>query len=256
MLELINVRKSYKSFSFIKGSEEKEVLKGISLSLKEGESLGILGISGSGKSTLARIIAALDAPSSGEIIFDEEKLDATKISKAFRRKLQIVFQDSLSSFNPGFSVCEAICEPLRHLSNLSKNEQRNRAREVLKKVYLDESFLDSPCTHLSGGQLQRASLARAMIINPKLIILDEATSSLDVQLQSQILQMLKQFKSSFSFLLITHDIRLARSFCNRILLLHEGKIIEEIQAKESFKSDIGQDLQNAILPPFPSQDLA
>lgn len=251
MLKIDNVYKNYEVGGLFY-KKQISVLKGVSFELKKGENLGILGISGSGKSTLARLICALENPSSGEISLNGEIIKPTK---DYRKKVQIVFQDSLSSFNPGYTVFEAISEPLDYLSNLNKNQKIERVYELLLKVHLDTNFIYQKCARLSGGQLQRVSIARAISINPEIIILDEATSSLDVSLQVQILSMLKELKNEFSFIVITHDIRIIKLFCDRVLILDDGLVVEERKVENDlkFRSDIGLALQEAILPQYPKK---
>lgn len=253
LLHAENISCSFEQFSFFTKRSKKEVLNSINLKLMQGEALGLLGKSGSGKSTLAKILIGILPPVSGKVFFNGTPLNLSTLEKkrAFYRQAQIVFQDSLSAVNPRLNVREIIEEPLLYLTNLAKEDRLLRIKQLIKRLEIDESFLERKAVRLSGGQLQRVAVARAMAVNPKLIILDEALSSLDTPLQSGILKLLQKLKGEVSFLFITHDIRLARIFCSRILLLEDGKIAEEADVKTAFKSPIGIELQNAILPPFP-----
>lgn len=240
MLELKNICFSYKSGGLFSKKQQK-VLDNVSISLKSGKSLGILGISGSGKSTLAKIIAGIYKTDSGEVIFDGKKQD-----------IQIVFQDSRASFNPDFSVYDAISEPMVNAGFDSKKIDE-KIKELFKRVCLDESILHKKCSMLSGGMLQRLSIARAMALNPKIIILDEATSSLDVVVAAEILKMLKSLQNEFSYIVITHDLRLVRLFCDEVIVLDNGVVAEWQMVTNDLRltSDIGIKLSNAILKPYP-----
>lgn len=255
ILKVKNVSQYYKSFSLFTKNKVKNVLKDINFELKEGEILGLIGESGSGKSTLVRILAGIEKAKRGKVFFNDEELLLNTINKRreFYQNLQIVFQDSISATNPRLSVKEIIEEPLLYLSNLKNDQRIERIKELLKFVEIDISFLDKKASTLSGGQLQRICIARALAINPKVIIFDEATSSIDLILQIQILKLLKQMKRKISFIFITHDIRLVKLICDRTILLNNGIIEEEVKIDEklNFQSKIGQTLQNSILPSRP-----
>ncbi|WP_029410520.1 ATP-binding cassette domain-containing protein [Treponema pedis] len=248
-----NINHSFENFSFFGKREKTHVLKNISFDMEYGEALGLLGKSGSGKSTLAKIMIGLLQPSAGIVEFGGKPLDLSNLSKKreFYKQVQIVFQDSLSAVNPRLTVKEIIEEPLLYLTALNRTERLERIQNLMKRLEIAEDFLEKKAVLLSGGQLQRVAVARAMAVNPKLIILDEALSSLDTPLQSGILELLKRLKGEVSFLFITHDIRLVKLFCDRVILLENGEIAETAHAKAEFKSGIGRELQSAVLPPFP-----
>lgn len=233
------------------------VLKEVSLALKNGETVALLGRSGCGKSTLARLLVGLESPTEGSVSWRGEPLSDLNRSKqkAFRRDIQMVFQDSISAVNPRKTVREILREPMRHLLSLTKQEQLARAREMLNAVDLDDSVLDKRPTQLSGGQLQRVCLARALVVEPKLLILDEAVSNLDLVLQAGIIRLLKKLQQQFgtACLFITHDLRLVERFCQRVMVMDEGQIVETqaVGGKLTFSSHAGRVLQNAVLPAFP-----
>lgn len=233
------------------------VLKEVSLALKNGETVALLGRSGCGKSTLARLLVGLESPTEGSVSWRGEPLSDLNRSKqkAFRRDIQMVFQDSISAVNPRKTVREILREPMRHLLSLTKQEQLARAREMLNAVDLDDSVLDKRPTQLSGGQLQRVCLARALVVEPKLLILDEAVSNLDLVLQAGIIRLLKKLQQQFgtACLFITHDLRLVERFCQRVMVMDEGQIVETqtVGDKLTFSSHAGRVLQNALLPAFP-----
>lgn len=233
------------------------VLKEVSLALKNGETVALLGRSGCGKSTLARLLVGLESPTEGSVSWRGEPLSDLNRSKqkAFRRDIQMVFQDAISAVNPRKTVREILREPMRHLLSLTKQEQLARAREMLNAVDLNDSVLDKRPTQLSGGQLQRVCLARALAVEPKLLILDEAVSNLDLVLQAGIIRLLKKLQQQFgtACLFITHDLRLVERFCQRVMVMDEGQIVETqaVGDKLTFSSHAGRVLQNAVLPAFP-----
>ncbi|NRE86929.1 nickel import ATP-binding protein NikE [Klebsiella michiganensis] len=234
-----------------------KVLKEVSLALKSGETVALLGRSGCGKSTLARLLVGLESPTEGSVCWRGEPLSGLNRAKqkAFRRDIQMVFQDAISAANPRKTVREMLREPMHHLLSLTKSEQLARASAMLKAVDLDDSVLDKRPPQLSGGQLQRVCLARALTVEPKLLILDEAVSNLDLVLQADVIGLLKKLQQQFgtACLFITHDLRLVERFCQRVMVMDEGQIVEiqDVGDKLTFSSSAGRMLQNAVLPAFP-----
>lgn len=233
------------------------VLNGVSLQLHSGETVALLGRSGCGKSTLARLLVNLESPAQGAIYWRGEplaKLNRAK-HKAFRRDIQMVFQDSISAVNPRKTVREILREPMRHLLSMKKTQQLARASEMLRAVDLDDSILDKRPPQLSGGQLQRVCLARALVVEPKLLILDEAVSNLDLVIQAGVIRLLKKLQQQFgtACLFITHDLRLVERFCQRVMVMEAGEIVETTTVGEglTFASDAGRELHAAVLPAFP-----
>lgn len=239
---------SYKIFSLFKNSQ-KPVLSGVNFALESGKALGVLGVSGSGKSTLAQILMQIYTPNSAQITFFGKKLCAKNLAsrRKIYRQMQIVFQDPLSSVNPQNSVFECIKEPLDYLFKFDKTQRENRVKEALNFVGLSEDFLSKLALNLSGGQIQRVLIARALAVRPKVLILDESLSSLDTILQVKFIELLKRLKSQLTLIFITHDIRLARILCDEIVLLDGGKIAEIIKSNSKMKSQIGRNLENSIL---------
>ncbi|MBT0882817.1 dipeptide/oligopeptide/nickel ABC transporter ATP-binding protein [Campylobacter sp. 2018MI13] len=249
MLKVENISYSYKNSNLF-SDKYTQVLNGVSFNLDENNSLGVLGISGSGKSTLAKIIANIYKANSGNVFLNNVKIQD---NKEYKKLIQIVFQDSRASFNPDFSVYEALIEPLENLTNFSKSEIKKRALECLELLELNQDLLDKKCSMLSGGQLQRLSIARAISIKPKILILDEATSSLDVLIQAKILKTLKNLQKDLSYIVITHDLRIIKLFCDEVLVLDKGKVIESKKVSKDleFESLMAKELSNSILKPFP-----
>lgn len=230
-----------------------QVLRDLNLDLREGESVGLLGASGSGKSTLARLLMGAETPEHGQVLFQDGRAEAG--GKTFLRDVQMVFQDAPSAFNPRLSVGWSIAEPLRHLCGLDAQACATRVATLLEQVQLCPEDANKLPSQLSGGQLQRAGIARALAVEPRLIILDEALSNLDRTLQLHMLELLAGLRERLgtAFLLITHDLSLVRYFCQRVLLLADGSIVEDHRVTPGmrFAHPAGQLLQAAVLPSEP-----
>ena len=248
MLSLQNISKRF---------DGKPALSALSLDIHEGEFVVLVGPSGCGKSTLAHLLVGLESPTQGSVCWRGEPLSRLNRAKqkAFRRDIQMVFQDAISAVNPRKTVREILREPMRHLLSLTKAEQLARASDMLRAVDLDNSVLDKRPPQLSGGQLQRVCLARALSVEPQLLILDEAVSNLDLVLQAGVIGLLKKLQRQFgtACLFITHDLRLVERFCQRVMVMDEGQIVETqvVGDKLTFSSHAGRVLQNAVLPAFP-----
>ncbi|AVD82833.1 nickel import ATP-binding protein NikE [Pseudomonas sp. SWI6] len=239
-----------------------QVLDSIDLQLQAGESVGLLGGSGSGKSTLARLLLGLETPSQGQVSFAGQAVSQLRgeQARAFQRTVQLVFQDAPGAFNPQRSIAWSIAEPLRHLSDLDETARHRRTVELLEQMGLDAEHAERLPQQLSGGQLQRANIARALAISPKLVVLDEALSNLDRVLQLQLLQLLDALRrdQGTAFVLITHDLTLVRYFCQRVVVLDAGSIVEDrtVSGDLSFEHPTGRQLQAAVLPERPTKTCA
>ncbi|MEH2921327.1 nickel import ATP-binding protein NikE [Samsonia erythrinae] len=257
LLTVSAVSQHYVHTRFGDKPQYQRVLEGISFELRGGETVGLLGRSGCGKSTLARLLVGLAAPAQGSVCWRGESLCQLNRAqrKAFYREIQMVFQDPISAVNPRKTVGEILREPMRHLLSLTMSQQIARARAMLAAVELDDACFDKRPPQLSGGQLQRVCLARALAVEPKLLILDEAVSNLDLVLQANMIQLLQKLQQQFdtACLFITHDLRLVKRFCHRVMVMDEGKIVETQTVSEglTFSSDAGRLLQHAVLPAFP-----
>src|ERR1700757_2408192 len=205
-------------------------LSGIWLSIYAGNTLALVGESGSGKSTLARCIAGLERPTAGTIWFDGVELTALeeKLLRAVRPQIQLIFQDPVSSLNPRFTAVEVVGEPLIVQRKLGSREIRARALSLLERVGLSRDMSAARTTEFSGGQRQRLAIARALALEPKLLILDEAMSALDCSVQAQIANLLMDLQSSLglTYLFITHDLSMAAHVADEVAVMDHGRIVE------------------------------
>ena len=224
LLIIENISKTFK----VDKNKELQALKNINIKLKKGECIGIVGESGCGKSTLARIIVGIERKTSGKIIFDNKEIEG--ISKT--KDIQMIFQNPLSSFNPRMKIVDYMWEPLRNYFNLSKKDSIPLIKKSLIDVGLDENALEKYPHEFSGGQLQRITIARAIIIKPKLIVCDEITSALDVSVQKQILELLKKLQKDLglSYLFIGHDLAVVQDISQKIVVIYMGEIVEELNS--------------------------
>lgn len=258
LLEAKNINVSFKKENqkTIFGKERQQVIKNVSLSLKKGECLGIIGESGSGKSTLGKTLIGLLKPDSGNIIFDGvDMYNTTKEEKRkIQQKISIVFQDYTSSANPRFLVKDIIGESLRVLERKlgKKIDKVSKIKELLETVGLNEGFMNRYPHELSGGQLQRVCIARAVATEPQFILLDEAISSLDASTQTQVMDLLKNLQNKYklSYIFITHDLPSVTYMCDKVLFFHDGEIVEKVEdiyKLSKVKSSYAKKLLNSIL---------
>lgn len=202
----------------------------VTIAIERGEVVGLVGESGSGKTTLAKTLLRLHRPSGGRILFDGTDLAALgeRALRPFRRAMQMVFQDPLSSFNPRQTIATALATPLRLHEVVATDAIEARIAEILSQVGLSTAFRDRYPHELSGGQLQRVAIGRALTLSPSLLVADEAVSKLDVSVRAQILNLLKDLRERFgiAILFITHDLHVARYLCDRIGVMYFGKLVE------------------------------
>ena len=240
VLEVRELRKTYRTRGgLFKATREVRAIDGVSFNVAKGEVLGIVGESGSGKSTVGRSIVRLVEADSGQILLDGQDMNAltTEELRSARRRVQMIFQDPYASLNPRKKILSAISEgPITMGTPVA--EAHARARELLETVGLDASAADRYPHEFSGGQRQRIGIARALAMDPDLIIADEAVSALDVSIQAQVLELLRdlQQRLHLSLLFITHDLRVAAQLCDRIAVMQQGKLVEIGSVAEVFLS--------------------
>jgi len=229
----------------------------MSIDVAAGETVALLGRSGCGKSTLARLLVGLEKPDAGEVCFEGRPLQRLSKSELLllRRSVQMVFQDSFGAVDPRSTVGDIVAEPLRRLMGLDGQACRQRTRDLLTKVGLDARDVEKLPLQLSGGQLQRVCIARAMAPEPRLLILDEAVSNLDLHLQIQMLELFEVLRrdNGVAFLFITHDLRLVERFCSRVVVMDEGRVCEEATVTRPLQllTPAGKALRDAVLPAMP-----
>ncbi|WP_418714755.1 ABC transporter ATP-binding protein [Blautia hydrogenotrophica] len=220
----------------------------VSFTLEKGECLGIVGESGCGKSTTANMIARLQKEDEGEIYFEDRKISGGMLLKPVGKGLQMIFQNPQDSFDPRDSVIEGIMQGAAAYGIYSRKELTEKALELFSYVGLKEEYQNRKIRQLSGGECQRAAIARSLICEPKLLICDEATSALDVLVQAQIIDLLKRLKEEkgMSMLFITHDLPLAAAFCDRVAVMHQGRIIEIGASREVLKNPRQEETQKLL----------
>ena len=228
ILQIKNLTKKFAA----EGGKMLTACDNVTLNAYAGQTLGIIGESGCGKSTLVRTILQIHPASGGEVIFDGQ--DILKLrgeaARQNRRKIQMVFQDLAAAFNPKMKVKEIVCEPLLNFGLIKKSEVDAKAAELLRMVELPEDFKDRYPHNMSGGQRQRLGIARALSLEPKIVVCDEATSALDVSVQEKICELLVrlQKEKGITYLFICHDLGLVDLMCHQIAVMYLGNIVEYI----------------------------
>ncbi|GBF10065.1 ABC transporter ATP-binding protein [Tepidibacillus sp. HK-1] len=260
LLEVKNLKKYFpvkSNFLFSKNKEFVKAVDGISFNIYEGETFGLVGESGSGKSTTGRMLLRLIEPTEGEIWFQGKNL--TQLSdeeiRLMRREMQMIFQDPYASLNPRMTVGEIIAEPLTIFESLSKKEKEKRVGELLELVGLNHYHSKRYPHEFSGGQRQRIGIARALAINPKLVIGDEPVSALDVSIQSQVLNLMKdlQERLNLTYLFIAHDLSVVEFISDRIGVMYLGKIVELADKNRLFANPL-HPYTKALLSAVPIPD--
>jgi peptide/nickel transport system ATP-binding protein len=250
LLSLRNVTKSYGAL---------KAIDRIGFDLFPGETLAIVGESGSGKSTTAKVLLRLEEPDEGEAIYDERDIFRLSPRELFemRRDIQMVFQDPTQSLNPRMSVFQLISEAwVIHPEILPKAKWRDRVRELLDQVGLEPEHMHRYPHQFSGGQRQRIAIARALALEPRIIVCDEAVSALDVSIQAQVIQLLDRLKDEFdlSYIFIAHDLPVVRDFADRVMVMQGGKVVETGPVRQIFEApreEYTRNLLAASLDPDP-----
>lgn len=256
LLEVVDLVKEYESATHFFGKKYRfRALDGVSFKVYEGETLGLVGESGCGKSTLGNVILQLDRATSGQILYrgiDMNRLNNNEIH-SIRKEIQIIFQDPFSSLNPRIPVGKAIMEPMQ-VYGLHRNDKqrRDKAITILEQVGLSATHFDRFPHEFSGGQRQRIGIARAIALEPKLIVCDESVSALDISVQAQVLNLLNDLKTKFGFtyIFISHDLAVIKYMCDQVLVMNKGKIEEKADADVLYanpQKEYTKKLLNAII---------
>ena len=254
---LTQVRDLVKHFP-IEGSDDVvKAVDGISFDIKEGETLGLVGESGCGKSTVGRCILRLHEPTSGEVVFEGKNIIGLpdRDMQALRREMQIIFQDPYASLNPRLSILSIVSEPLKIHGVSNKQEREDRVADLLSKVGLDPKYMHRYPHEFSGGQRQRIGIARALALNPKLIICDEPVSALDVSVQAQVVNLLQDLQQEFglTYLFISHGLAVVEHISNRVAVMYLGKIVEIADSVELYENPL-HPYTKALLSAIPVPD--
>lgn len=260
LISIKDVKKYYPIGSGLFGKKDKwlKAVDGISLDVLPGETVGLVGESGCGKSTLGRMVVGLLEPTEGEVIFEGNALlSKSQIKRDLGKKIQMVFQDPYSSLNPRMTVANIIAEPLVLHKIGTKSERKKRVDELLEKVGLTSAHGSRYPEEFSGGQRQRIGIARALALNPRLVVCDEPVSALDVSIQAQILNLLKDIQEDLglSYIFIAHGLQAVKHISDRIVVMYLGKVVEISETDQLFEQPLHpytEALISAVPEPDPS----
>ena len=258
--ELVQVQNLVKHFPVENSDDVVRAVDDVSFDILAGETLGLVGESGCGKSTVGRCLLRLNEPTSGAVSFEGQNIIGlpNKKMQKLRREMQIIFQDPYASLNPRLTILSIVSEPLKIHGIGNKTEQKERVADLLKKVGLDPNYMFRYPHEFSGGQRQRLGIARALALNPKLIICDEPVSALDVSVQAQVVNLLQDLQAEFglTYLFISHGLAVVEHISQRVAVMYLGKIVEIAEAEELYKNPLHpytKALLSAIPVPDPKQ---
>ena len=237
VLEVRNLTRDYvSSGGFLRPAKMVHAVKGVNFTLQKGKTLAVVGESGCGKSTLARMITLIDPATSGEILIDGLPVNAEHVTREMRQKVQIVFQNPYGSLNPRQKIGDVLAEPLLLNTSMPAAERRQKAMAMLTKVGLGPEHFNRYPHMFSGGQRQRIAIARALMLNPSFLVLDEPVSALDLSVQAQILNLLKDLQDEFglTYVFISHDLSVVRYIADEVMVMYFGDVVEHGTREDVF----------------------
>ena len=254
---LVEVRHLVKHFPIENSDDVVRAVDDVSFDILAGETLGLVGESGCGKSTVGRCLIRLYEPTSGEVFFENQNINGlpNREMQKLRREMQVIFQDPYASLNPRLSIFSIVSEPLKIHGIGNKAEQKERVADLLKKVGLDANYMYRYPHEFSGGQRQRIGIARALALNPKLIICDEPVSALDVSVQAQVVNLLQDLQNEFglTYLFISHGLAIVEHISQRVAVMYLGKIVEIAESRELYENPL-HPYTRALLSAIPVPD--
>ena len=257
VLEVRDLKRDYVTGGgFLRPSKVLHAVKGVNFTLEKGKTLAVVGESGCGKSTLARMITLIDEPTSGEILIDGIPASAAHVTRELRQKVQIVFQNPYGSLNPRQKIGDVLSEPLLLNTSLSAADRRDRAMAMLTKVGLQPEHFNRYPHMFSGGQRQRIAIARALMLNPSFLVLDEPVSALDLSVQAQILNLLKDLQDEFglTYVFISHDLSVVRYIADEVMVMYFGDVVEHGSRDQVF-ADPQHDYTKTLFAATPRADV-
>ena len=259
VLEVRNLKRDYHAGGgLFRPAKVVHAVKGVNFQLDKGRTLAVVGESGCGKSTLARMITLIDQPTSGEILIDGVPVDAEHgVSREMRQKVQIVFQNPYGSLNPRQKIKDVLAEPLLLNTDMPKAERYERARAMLTKVGLQPEHFNRYPHMFSGGQRQRIAIARALMLNPSFLVLDEPVSALDLSVQAQILNLLKDLQDEFglTYVFISHDLSVVRYIADEVMVMYYGDVVEH-GSRDAVFGDPQHSYTRTLFAATPRSDVA
>jgi dipeptide transport system ATP-binding protein len=257
VLEVRDLKRDYvTSGGFLRPAKTVHAVKGVNFTLEKGKTLAVVGESGCGKSTLARMITLIDQPTSGDILIDGQKASAAHVTRDMRQKVQIVFQNPYGSLNPRQKIGDVLAEPLLLNTDMPAAERRQRAMDMLVKVGLGPEHFNRYPHMFSGGQRQRIAIARALMLNPSFLVLDEPVSALDLSVQAQILNLLKDLQDEFNltYVFISHDLSVVRYIADEVMVMYFGDVVEH-GSRDAVFADPQHDYTRTLFAATPKADV-
>jgi dipeptide transport system ATP-binding protein len=258
VLEVRNLTRDYvSSGGFLRPAKVVHAVKGVNFTLAKGKTLAVVGESGCGKSTLARMITLIDPATAGDIVIDGVPVDTRHVSREMRQKVQIVFQNPYGSLNPRQKIGDVLAEPLLLNTRMSAAERRDKAMAMLTKVGLGPEHFNRYPHMFSGGQRQRIAIARALMLNPSFLVLDEPVSALDLSVQAQILNLLKDLQDEFglTYVFISHDLSVVRYIADEVMVMYYGDVVEH-GSRQSVFDNPQHDYTKTLFAATPKSDVA